>query len=383
MLVEPDYYTRYPPLGLLKISTLHKSQGDYVKLVRGNKDVGFEPDSVYVTSLFTYSWEAVHDAVRFYKQRYPKSKVILGGIYASLLPDHAALSGADEVHVGLLPDAESLRPDWDLIPEWDGSVLFASRGCVRKCGFCSVPKLEGRPSGLLFSIKHLVEPSHKRVILWDNNILGNQNWREIFDDLAAIGKIVDFNQGVDARLITEEVAMKLKRLRFDTLRMAYDYKGIGPAVRRAIEILSAFGISKRKLVFYTLYNYIDTPEDFFEKVKELLSWGATSYPMRFEPLCSLKKNAYVSPHWTEEELGMVASARRVLGFSGAFPPYQGLVKKFLHAESFHDAFKLWPRGYKKRMAKRLRHTSPGDHIARKTMRFGGNLDWRQVALSQH
>ncbi len=309
----------------MKISTLHKSQGDYVKLVRGKKDVGFEPDIVYVTSLFTYSWEAVHEAVQFYKQRYPKSKVILGGIYASLLPDHAALSGADEVHVGLLPDAESLRPDWDLIPEWDGSVLFASRGCVRKCGFCSVPKLEGRPSGLL----------------------------------------------------------KLKKLRFATLRMAYDYRGIGPAVKRAIETLSAYGIPKRKLVFYTLFNYIDTPEDFFEKVRELLSWGATSYPMRFEPLCSLKKNAYVSPNWTLTELGMVASARRVLGFSGAFPPYEGLVKKFMKAESFHDAFKLWPLGYKKRMAKRLHHTSSGEHIASKQMRFGGNLDWRQVTISEH
>ena len=270
LLVEPDYWTRYPPLGLLKISTLHKIKGDHVRLVRGKKDVGFEPDLVYVTSLFTYSWEAVHDSVRFYKERYPKTKVILGGIYASLLPDHAALSGADEVHVGLLPNAESLRPDWDLIPEWDGSILFASRGCVRKCGFCSVPKLEGRPSGLLSSIGHLVEPSHKRVILWDNNILGNQNWREVFDDLAHIGKIVDFNQGVDARLVTDEVAMKLKKLRFSTLRMAYDYKGIGPAVKRAIETLSLYGIPKRKLVFYTLFNYIDTPEDFFEKVRELL-----------------------------------------------------------------------------------------------------------------
>jgi hypothetical protein len=177
--------------------------------------------------------------------------------------------------------------------------------------------------------------------------------------------------------------MKLKKLRFDTLRMAYDYMGIGPSVKRAIETLSSYGISKRKLVFYTLYNYIDTPEDFFQKVKELLSWGVISYPMRFEPLCSLKKNAYVSPHWTGEELGMVASARRVLGFSGAFPPYEGLVKKFLKAKSFYDAFRLWPRGYKRKMAKRLRHTTPGDHISSKPVRFGGKMDWRTALISEH
>jgi len=380
LLVEPDYYTRYPPLGLLKISTMHKSIGDRVKLVRGCKRISFKPDIVYVTSLFTYSWKAVYEAVGFYKRRFPSSKLILGGIYASLLPDHARLSGADEVHVGLLPAAETLKPDWDLIPEWDGSIIFASRGCVRRCGFCSVPKLEGRPSGLIFSIRNLIEPRHKRIILWDNNILGNPNWRDIFDELSTIGKVVDFNQGLDARFVTDEVAERLKGIRTDTIRMAYDYKGIGPYVKRAIEILSSHGISRRKLVFYTLFNYLDDPQNFFERVRELLSWGATSYPMRFEPLCSLKKNAYISPRWSSEAIDMVAKARRVLGFSGAFPPYEGLVKKFQHAESFEKAFELWPPGFKKKMTGRV---YPGAHIARKTMRFGGNLDWRQTVLNAH
>src|SRR5947208_3109080 len=77
LLVEPDYYTRYPPLGLLKISTMHKSIGDRVKLVRGCKRISFKPDIVYVTSLFTYSWKAVYEAVGFYKRRFPSSKLIL------------------------------------------------------------------------------------------------------------------------------------------------------------------------------------------------------------------------------------------------------------------------------------------------------------------
>src|SRR5216683_1249459 len=131
LLVEPDYYTRYPPLGLLKIAALHKFRGDTVELVRG-----------------------------------------------------------------LIEEAEGLLPDYDLIPQWNSSILFASRGCIRRCGFCSVPKLEGRPSALKYTIKHLVYPGHPkterccerkhhtRVILWDNNILGNNNWRELFSELA-------------------------------------------------------------------------------------------------------------------------------------------------------------------------------------------------------
>ena len=70
--------------------------------------------------------------------------------------------------------------------------------------------------------------------------------------------------------------------------------------------------------------------------------GATAYPMRYEPLNSLKKNAHISPNWTPEELEMIADARRVLGSRVAFPPYKGFRKKILGAKSFEEAFKLRP-----------------------------------------
>jgi hypothetical protein len=366
LLVEPDYYTRYPPLGLLKLAQLERQRGNDVQFVRGGVET-LRPDRIYVTSLFSYSWRAVHDAVKFYKNRYPRAKVLLGGIYASLLPEHAALSGADEVHVGLYPEAEDLMPAWDLVPEWDGSILFASRGCVRKCGFCSVPKLEGRPQDLKYGIRHLIWPGHKRVILWDNNILGNANWATIMDELAEIGMEVDFNQGLDARLITDQVAEKVAKIKFHNLRLAYDYKGVGPAVARALERLAAAGIDRRRSVVYTLYNYVDDPENFKTRVEEILTWGATSYPMRFEPLTSLTKNAWLSPHWDREQLQQVAAARRVMGFAGAFPPYAALVRKFTRARSFATAFKLRkPRAFH-------RGRVPRNQI---TPRYGGDLDWR-------
>jgi len=378
LLVEPDYYTRYPPLGLLKLAQFERQSGSTVQLVRGGVETP-APDKVYVTSLFTYSWRAVHSAVKYYKGRFPKAQVSLGGIYASLLPDHAALSGADEVHVGLYSDAEDLMPAWDLVPEWDGSILFASRGCIRKCGFCSVPKLEGRPQAFKFEIRHLIWPGHSRVILWDNNILGNANWRPIFDEIAQLGLEVDFNQGLDARLITDEVAQRLSELRFHSLRIAYDYKGVGPFVERALERLQDAGISRRKVVVYTLYNYIDDPENFKTRVEEILTWGATSYPMRFEPLTSLTKNAYVSPRWSREGLQTVAAGRRVMGFAGAFPPYEYLVHKFQRARDFQTAF-------------RLRKVRPGNRRKRArnqiNPRWNGDLDWRlqrqrKLRLARH
>lgn len=374
LLVEPDYYTRYPPLGLLKLSTYHKKQGDDVRLVRGPQPLDdWVPDRIYVTSLFSYAWRPVHAAVRHYSRTFPDARVILGGIYASLLPEHAKTSGAHEVHVGLHHPAEACIPDWDLIRgEWDGSILFASRGCIRKCGFCSVPKLEGPPDDLRHGIKRQVMDYHSRVIIWDNNILGNSNWKEIFDQLIEIDKIVDFNQGLDARLITPEVAKYIARVKTKGIRLAYDYPGIREGVRRGIKLLDEAGISKKKITVYTLFNYIESPEQFFLKVKDLLEWGVASYPMRFEPLTSLTKNAYKAPRWTYAQLNTVAQARRVLGYAGAFPAYKGLISKFEAAKNFDQAFAL------RRIGRRRSRGTTG-HLSAKKARFGGTLDWRKTS----
>lgn len=342
LLVEPSYYTRYAPLGLLKISAYHKSLGDTTELVRGCVRPRKSPDKIYVTSLFTWAWSPVHEAVSFYKKTFPKVPVWLGGIYASLLSDHAKLSGADYVHVGLFEPAENFKPDYRLVPKWQTSILFASRGCVRKCGFCSVPKLEGQLSHLKPSVSDLIRKGHDKVVFFDNNILAAPNWKELFDELAELGVEVDFNQGMDARCVTDEVAEKISRMNMPMIRLAYDYVGIRNSVEKAIQILKAHKIRGRRMIFYVLHNYVDTPADFFHKVKDLLNWGVLAYPMKYEPLCTLEKGLYVSPNWTREQLDMVSRARRVLGFGGAFPPYVGLVKKLNEAKNFEDAFSLRP-----------------------------------------
>jgi hypothetical protein len=357
LLVEPNYYTQYPPLGLLKLSSLYKAQGHEVRFVRGLALVTrFVPDEIKVTSLFTWAWKPVWEAVAFYKALFPKAKVSLGGVYASLTPEHAKQSGAHEVVSGLIPEAEDLLPDYSLVPEWHAeraaSILFSSRGCIRSCGFCAVPKLEGKPFKIRPSthIKHLVHPDHKRVILWDNNILGESHWPDAVEELKELGFEADFNQGLDARLVTEEVAAALRDLKVPTIRFAYDFITMRDQVKRAITRLRSAGLNSRRvrhISCYVLYNYKDTPDDLFERVRDLLAWGVAAYPMRYQPLSgeyAFEKDSYVSPSWTIEELEMVSAARRVIGFGGAFPPYEGLLNKFRDANGFHDAFQLRPKG---------------------------------------
>jgi len=343
LLVEPDYYSRFPPLGLLKLSAFHKATGDKVELVRFPRKPKAKPDIIYVTSLFTYSWKKVHEAVRYYQKLFPETEIVLGGIYASLLPDHAMASGADYISVGLIQDVESIKPDYSIPLEsgWDSNIVFSSRGCIRRCGFCAVPRLEKEIS-FRDSIVDLIDHRFKKIILWDNNILSTSNWRKIFDELEDLGYEVDFNQGFDARLVTQENAERIARLKTKTIRLAYDNSRDKKCVHKAITLLSEAGIRKRKILVYTLFNYTDTPNDFLQRVKELLEWGVVSYPMRYEPLSVLEKNKFISPKWTISQLDLVQRARRVIGYAGAFPPYKPLIEKLGTSEKLELAIELRP-----------------------------------------
>lgn len=172
--------------------------------------------------------------------------------------------------------------------------------------------------------------------------LASPYWQNIFDELEESGLEIDFNQGLDARLLTEETALRLRRLRIPIVRLAYDSKGIKKSLQKAIGLLKDVGIDGRRVVVYCLYGYLDTPEDFLERIKDLITWGVVAYPMRYQPLEPCTKDSYISPNWTENELEMIAKARRVIGYGGAFPPYEGLKRKFSNARTFEEVFELRP-----------------------------------------
>lgn len=342
LLVEPNYYTRYPPLGLLKLASYHKLLGDTVKLVRGCELVEKIPAKVYVTSLFTYSWKPVHEAITYYKKLFPHSDLVLGGIYATLMQEHAESSGADEIHAGLFEEAEDLLPEYSLVPDWKHvSIVFSHRGCINNCPYCAVPALEPTKTPIK-PIRHLIQKGHRKVILWDNNTLSMSGWHDLVAELKELQLSVDFNQGLDAEFITADVAEELQGLHMNPIRMAYDVPGKRKYLDKAIVTLERVGFSRRKIIVYTLYNWIDSPEQFLDRVRDLLEWEVVVYPMRFEPLNSLEKNKHIGQNWTHQQLEMVARARRVIGYGGAFPPYEGLRKKIINAKSFMEAFSLHP-----------------------------------------
>lgn len=358
LLVEPDYYSMYPPLGLLKLASYHQSHGNNIEYVRGLSMFISKPDEIDITSLFTYSWKPVHDAIKFYHHMFPEVPIRVGGIYATLMPWNI---GRDfpfvKVHLGLHPEAENYLPDYETLKQvskwkdWDRSIVFTSRGCIRKCQFCVVPKVEGKMRGEQSSILDIMHPSHKKVTIWDNNFLASPYAKSILKELRDHGIEADFNQGLDARLMDEETAGLLADVKSKTIHMAYDWPWEGPYIHKAIDLLGDAGYRKKNLIFYMLFNFFDeqhkkgdTPADFLLRLKNLMEWGASSYPMRYIPLDSLEKNKYVSPLWSQQQLEMVAKARRVMGFGGSFVPYKAFINKIKDASTFEQAMHLRPHG---------------------------------------
>jgi hypothetical protein len=343
LLAKPKYYSRYPPLGLLKLSAYHKKQGHEVDYTETNDFAKWEPDLIQITSLFTYAWEPVHDSIWAYKFMYPDSEIQVGGIYASLFKKRVE-SLEVKVHTGLFHPAENLKPDYSLVPKWDSSILFSSRGCVNNCAFCAVPRLE-KEFIARDTIIDLLEPKFKKVVLWDNNFLASPYWPKILQEIKERKLLVDFNQGIDARLVDKRAAKEIASCKTKLVRSALDCIDELDEVEVGIKNLLNAGINGRKILVYVLFNFSDTPEDLLIRLQECVKWGICSYPMRYQPIKgknALKKDSYIDKNWTPDQLEMIAKARRVIGYGGAFIPHEGLKKKFLAAKNLDEAMELRP-----------------------------------------
>jgi len=182
------------------------------------------------------------------------------------------------------------------LPHHNPNATFTSRGCIRKCRFCAVPRLEG----------DLVELDDWEVkpIVCDNNLLAcSQNhFDKVIDRLKTV-RGVDFNQGLDARLLTKYHAGRIAELNLRMVRLAWDDTRLESQFMAAYEKLRKARIPKRKISVYVLIGFNDTPEDALYRLKTINSLGSYPQPMRYQPIDALKKNSYIHPAWSNWLLG--------------------------------------------------------------------------------
>ena len=249
----------FPNLALMKLSAYHKARGDEVFF---NSPLFCEPGITYASCVFT--WNA--------KRR------------NGLSPDTIVGGSGIDLKAELPPEVEHMMPDYSLYPNvappWkDSSIGFTSRGCIRKCPWCVVPQKEGgiRPVARIYEFW---DRRHRKITLLDNNLLAAPNWRVTMEDLIAEDLEVDFNQGLDIRLLNEENVQYLKRVNTKKLRFAFDDIGYEKALRRGIELLLESGLGSRKLEIYVLYGFGNDDTD-VERMVILHPYNVDAYPMDY------------------------------------------------------------------------------------------------------
>lgn len=393
-----------------------------------NKEYFTNPkfDKVGITTLFTFGWKITIETINFAKQLCKNiNDVMVGGIMSSMLPDEVYKVTGIHPHVGLLNQPgdidegdptiiDELPLDYSILEEIDykypaDNAYFAymTRGCINKCKFCAVPKLEPVYCDFI-SLKKRMDVTDERfgkqkdLLLLDNNVLASKSYNRIIDEIKECGfqkgatytapneyeimiknledsfndraytrkavkiykdimerlddetvkkefyikleqhhclymytatkenildldeyvrplynethkkpsqrkRIVDFNQGIDSRLITDENMKKLSEINISPLRIAFDHWNLRKIYEKSIRIAVNNGI--KSLSNYLLYNFEDKPEELYYRLKmnvdlcEELDASIYSFPMKYHPINDkefFSNRDYIGKHWNRK-----------------------------------------------------------------------------------
>ena len=262
-LIDVDGHN-FPNLPLMKISAYHKSRGDsvewYEPLFSGHMD------KVYMSKVFTFTPD--------YPYCINANEVIKGGTGYSY-PD-----GGEEPP----EEIEHIYPDYQLYKDTfpDTAYGFLTRGCPRGCDFCIVGKKEGRCARKVADLSEFWN-GQKNIVLLDANMFACKEWKDLSVQLIESGAWVDFSQGCDIRLMTDEKAEYIKRMKIKQVHFAWDRyedkEKIVPQFKRFKEITQW---DYRKLGVYVLCNFNTTFEQDLDRVYTLRELGYNPYVMLYE-----------------------------------------------------------------------------------------------------
>lgn len=239
--------TVYPNIALCKIARWHKMQSDYVGWV-----IAFEHyDRIYMSKVFNFSQDdtTIYDA----------DEIIKGG------------TGYD-ITSQLPYEIDRLQPDYTIYPNIpkDTAYGFLTRGCENNCPWCVVPRKEGRIRPYM-DIEEIAIEGRTKIVLMDNNILAAGEYAiSQFQKIIERDYSIDFNQALDARLVTDEFAELLAKIRWKDRRIRFgcDTHAQIEACEKAMQLINSYGYKGE----YFLYTMIGGKSNFKESFERVNYW---------------------------------------------------------------------------------------------------------------
>jgi hypothetical protein len=263
----------------MRLAAHHRANGDEVVLRRTPTVASVEPelgdrfDLVYASAIFERTRPVVERLL-------------------CVRPD-AVIGGTGWDVTKTLEDAgvTTTMQDYSIYPRFGPSIGFSQRGCRLRCAFCVVPRKEGaaREEQSIAAIWR--GPGHTReILLLDNDFFGVPGWRERVDELRFGAFRVCFSQGINARMLSDEVAQAIASVdyRDDSFKVkriytAWDNRKDEGVLFRGLDRLTKAGVKPDHVMVYVLIGYFagETHEDRDYRRRRLREWGARPYPMPF------------------------------------------------------------------------------------------------------
>jgi hypothetical protein len=247
---------RMPNLALKKVERYHLDRGDQVEW--DMPLMAPKADKIYVSCIFKENRSQAEEYHKWKEYAEQRCAVYIGGTGYSLTYE-------------LPHEIDIIKPHINF--------GFTTRGCVRRCGFCVVPQKEG-PLRVVGDLLDLWDGRARDITLLDNNILGlPEHFFKITGQALEHNIRLDFNQGLDHRLLTPEIVGTLKKVRHKDYHFAFDHPSMRDSVVRAIEMLTAEGI--KRSIWYVLVGYNTTFEEDLQRLNLLRDMDQRAFVQRY------------------------------------------------------------------------------------------------------
>jgi len=290
------------------------------------------PDFICITSIMTYWYPGVFEVIKILKIRFPKTPIILGGIYATLCYEHAQnKSGADFVISG--PAEKKLHqilsrlqpisfnelpyPAFDLYSKLDYACIVTTQGCPFSCQYCAVPNLNPElifrsTDSVIGEIEYYKKLDVKNIAFYDDALLVNPDFPDILDEIIKRKIQVYFHtpNGLHPRFINQTIADKMHQVGFKTIylsletsdssiRNSLDNKVTVQEFQNAVKYLKNSGFKKEQLHSYHMIGMPELkPEQIIKSIDFVTNLSVNAHLAEFSPIP--KTQAYTKLGFSDE-----------------------------------------------------------------------------------